>query len=115
MKIEVDLKITDEAVREFKRSLSEVEGPESAVRISVQGGGCSGFRYGLGFVADGDIDPKNDVVEEIDGLKVVVDKRSLMSLDGAIVEWVDTPDQKGFRFQNPNAKKTCGCSKNASC
>lgn len=111
MKIDIDFKVSDSAVEEFKKALAENEGQESAVRISVQGGGCGGFSYGLGFISESDIDPAGDISEEINGLKLVVDKRSLMLLDGTTVEWVDSPEQRGFRFLNPNSKKTCGCSK----
>lgn len=115
MKVEIDLKVTDAAVKEFKRALSETDGSESVVRVSVQGGGCSGFMYGLGFVPEGDINPDSDIVEEFDGLKVVVDKKSLMFLDGTTIEWIESLDQRGFKFNNPNAKKSCGCSKSFSC
>lgn len=115
MKIEVDLKITEAAVKEFKRALSETDGKESVVRVSVQGGGCSGFMYGLGFVSEDDVNAETDILEDFDGLKVVVDKKSLLFLDGATIEWIDDIDQRGFKFLNPNAKKTCGCSKSFSC
>jgi len=115
VEINIDIKVTPEAVREFKRALEETDGTESAVRVSVQGGGCSGFMYGLGFVPEGDINPDKDVVEDFDGLKLVVDKKSLMFLDGATIDWVDDLSQRGFKFINPNAKKSCGCNKSFSC
>lgn len=115
MNINIDLKVTETAVKEFKRALSETDGSESVIRVSVQGGGCSGFMYGLGFVPESDINPEVDIVEDFDGLKVVVDKKSLMFLDGTTIDWIETLDQRGFKFLNPNAKKTCGCSKSFSC
>jgi iron-sulfur cluster assembly protein len=115
MNVNIDLKVTESAVKEFKRALAETDGTESVVRVSVQGGGCSGFMYGLGFVPESDINPEGDIVEEFDGLKVVVDKKSLMFLDGATIEWVDDLSQRGFKFVNPNAKKSCGCNKSFSC
>lgn len=115
MRIDIDFKVTEGAVNEFKRALEETDGSESVVRVSVQGGGCGGFAYGLIFVPESDINPNNDVVEDFGGVKVVVDKKALMLLDGASIDWVDTPDQRGFRFANPAAKKTCGCSKKGSC
>lgn len=117
MKLEIDLKITEQAIKEFKRALSEL-GEQSAqdlVRISVQGGGCSGFMYGLGFISPSDVDQSADIVEDYDGLKVVVDRKSLLYLDGTTLDWVDDIAQRGFKFNNPNAKKTCGCNKSFSC
>lgn len=114
MNVNIDLKVTDAAVKEFKRALAETDGSESVVRVSVQGGGCSGFTYGLGFVPESDISPEGDVVEEFDGLKVAVDKKSLIFLDGATIEWVDDLNHRGFKFANPNAKKSCGCNKSFS-
>lgn len=117
MKLEIDLKITEPAVKEFKKTLVEM-GEESAnnlVRVSVQGGGCSGFMYGLGFVSPEEVDSATDVVEEYDGLKVVVDRKSLLYLDGTTIDWIDDISQRGFKFNNPNAKKTCGCNKSFSC
>lgn len=116
MKIEIDLKITEGAIKEFKRALAEL-GPESEsdmVRVSVQGGGCSGFMYGLGFISSGELED-SDIVEEYEGLKVVVDKKSLLYLDGTTIDWIDDISQRGFKFNNPNAKKTCGCNKSFSC
>lgn len=117
MKIDIDLKLTEGAVKEFKNALAEL-GEGSAndlVRVSVQGGGCSGFAYGLGFIKPEDVDADLDIVEEYDGLKVAVDKKSLLYLDGTTIDWVDDISQRGFKFNNPNAKKTCGCNKSFSC
>lgn len=110
MKVEVDFKITESATGELKRALEEHGGDESTVRIFVQGGGCKGFSYGLVFVPEGDINPKVDVSECFDGLKVVIDKKSLFLLDETTVEWAEVDGQKGFRFVNSNPKKKCGCS-----
>lgn len=116
MRVDIDFKMTEGAIGEFKRALAGL-GDEFAggiVRIAVQGGGCSGFNYGLGFVSPDEVEV-SDVVEEFDGLKLVVDKRSLFLLDGATLDWVDDPAGGGFKFENPNAKKSCGCKKSSSC
>jgi iron-sulfur cluster assembly protein len=110
MKIEIDFKVTESAIKEFKRALSEAAEPTDLVRISIQGGGCSGFKYGLFFVDKDDFDEGRDVAEDYDGLKVVVDKKSAFLLDGTTIDWSDGPES-GFKFDNPNAKKGCGCSK----
>jgi len=117
MQVDINIKVTESAIKEFKKALeesSDQSSEESLVRVSVQGGGCSGFTYGLGFVDQSDVKPEEDIVEEFDGLKVVVDKKSLLYLDGTTIDWVESLNQRGFKFDNPNAKKTCGCAKSFS-
>jgi iron-sulfur cluster assembly accessory protein len=79
--------------------------PQGGLRIYVQGGGCSGFSYGmvLDEVSDG------DEVFETDGIKVIVDPMSLRYLEGAEVDYKDDLLGGGFAIKNPNAKSTCGC------
>jgi iron-sulfur cluster assembly protein len=114
MNIDIDFKISESATSEFKRIISESSSNEDTVRVVVQNG-CSGTSYGLGFVAHSDINPSSDILGEYDGVKVVVDRMSLLALDGTALEWVDTPDQKGFKFSSAKAcKKQCGCSRNRS-
>ncbi len=116
MNINIDIKVTDNAVKEFKKAIEEVKSEsELMVRVSVQGGGCSGFMYGLGFVDQNEIKPEEDIIEEFNGVKLVVDKKSLLYLDGTTIDWVEDLNQRGFKFDNPNAKKTCGCQKSFSC
>jgi len=79
--------------------------PQGGLRIYVQGGGCSGFQYGmvLDEVADG------DQVLELEGVKVIVDPMSLRHLEGAEVDYKEDLMGGGFAIKNPNAKSTCGC------
>ncbi|MCL4818500.1 MAG: iron-sulfur cluster insertion protein ErpA [Vicinamibacteria bacterium] len=79
--------------------------PQGGLRIYVQGGGCSGFQYGmvLDEVSDG------DEVFEIDGIKVIVDPMSMKYLDGAQVDYKEDLMGGGFAIKNPNAKSSCGC------
>lgn len=104
MHVDIDFRMTQGAVAEFKRVLGEIGGDANIVRISVGGGGCSGFNYGLGFVSPEEVGPA-DVVGEVDGLKFAVDRKSLLLLDGVSLDWAEEP--RGFRFDNPNAKKSC--------
>jgi iron-sulfur cluster assembly protein len=116
MNIEIDIKVTDSAIKEFKKAIEETKSEsETLVRVSVQGGGCSGFSYGLGFIEQEDVKAEEDIVEQFDGFKLVVDKKSLLYLDGTTIDWVEDLNQRGFKFNNPNAKKTCGCQKSFSC
>lgn len=115
MNIEIDIKLTESAIKEFKKAIEDSKSESDVfVRASVQGGGCSGFMYGLGFVGQEDISTE-DIVEDFDGVKLVVDKKSLMYLDGTTIDWVEDLNERGFKFNNPNAKKTCGCNKSFSC
>lgn len=105
--------ITEKAAGEMNRVLSEKKLPETTVlRIGVAGGGCSGFSYSLGF--DDKCDEMNDVVSEQHGLKVAVDRKSAMFLEGTVIDFYDGIERRGFTFENPNAKKSCGCGSSFS-
>jgi iron-sulfur cluster assembly protein len=78
----------------------------NVLRVAIQGGGCSGFQYGLGFdrgAADGDLE------FEMHGVQVVVDPFSAPYLKGAEVDYVDSIQAAGFAINNPNASSSCGC------
>jgi len=77
------------------------------LRMGVQGGGCSGFSYALGF--DSDFDELNDREYFVGNLRIVIDRRSLFYLMGVTLDFVDTPQGRGFVFSNPNNLPTCGC------
>jgi iron-sulfur cluster assembly protein len=109
--------VTEKAASEVKRIIAEQQGqngmPEKIyLRVRVVGGGCSGFQHKL------DLDPqtseKLDEVYDFHGVPVVVDKRSLMYLDGAQVDFHDELNRRGFSISNPNAKSTCGCGSSFS-
>lgn len=105
--------ITEKAAGEMNRVLTEKKLPEATVlRIGVAGGGCSGFSYSLGF--DDKCDEMNDVVSEQHGLKVAVDRKSAMFLEGTVIDFYDGIERRGFTFENPNAKKSCGCGSSFS-
>lgn len=105
--------VTEKAAREVKRVLTDNKMAESTVlRIAVAGGGCSGFSYKLGF--DTAYDAAKDHVSDQHGLKVVVDKKSDLYLDGTTVDYQDGLDRRGFEFNNPNVTKSCGCGSSFS-
>ncbi len=79
---------------------------EHNVRVAVKGGGCSGLMYDLEF--DDKISDSDDVFED-NGIKVIVDKKSLLYLLGTTLDFSDGLNGKGFQFVNPNASRTCGC------
>jgi iron-sulfur cluster assembly protein len=105
--------VTEKAAGEVKRVITDNKLGESAVlRVAVVGGGCSGFSYKLGF--DTQFDPAKDHVSDQHGLKVVVDKKSDLYLDGTTVDYRDGLDRRGFEFENPNVTKSCGCGSSFS-
>ena len=92
--------------------LKKQEGDESLLfRVSVNGGGCSGFTYKMGF--DENI-AETDKVVEVEGVKVVVDEKSDKYIDGVEIDYHDGLLGKGFVFNNPNASGTCGCGSSFS-
>ena len=97
--------ITEVAAEKVK-GLLEAEGkPGYGLRIKVAGGGCSGFQYQLAF----DAQKAGDQVTEHGGIKVLVDPKSYLYLNGAEIDFVDGLMGSGFSLKNPNAKGTCGC------
>lgn len=80
---------------------------EYHLRVGVKGGGCSGLSYTMGF--DNQINPTDDVVETENGLKVLIDKKSVLYLFGTTLTYSDGLNGKGFQWENPNASRTCGC------
>ena len=105
--------ITEKAAKEVQRFIEEGDYDGAAVlRIGVAGGGCSGFNYSLNIATDFDESNDNKVAQH--GVDVVVDKKSAMFLEGTTVDYYEGLEQRGFQFNNPNAKKTCGCGNSFS-
>lgn len=102
--------VTQSAVAEVKRLLEKQGKPGLGLRVGVQGGGCSGLSYKLGF----DEPRPNDQIREVDGVKILVDPKSDIYLDGTTLDFVDGLEGRGFKFLNPHAKKTCGCGESFS-
>jgi iron-sulfur cluster insertion protein len=102
---------TSSAVDAIRKALKE-EGEEGDfLRVSVVGGGCSGYQYGLDFDKEERI---GDVEMNFDGVKVVMDAISVGYLKGTVVDYVSGLNGTGFQFKNPNAKRTCGCGSSFS-
>jgi iron-sulfur cluster assembly protein len=101
------IKITEKAAKQINLIMKENNIPENyALRISVKGGGCSGFTYNLGF--DGE-QKDGDTYFSANEINIVVDGKSLFYLMGLELDFTDGLNGKGFIFNNPNATKTCGC------
>ncbi|QDT66445.1 HesB/IscA family protein [Calycomorphotria hydatis] len=105
--------LTESAAKEVKRVMDEQSlGDSSVLRIGVAGGGCSGFQYSLGF--DDKTDEAADSVKEFHGVMVAVDKKSELYLDGTTIDFYEGLDKRGFTFDNPNARNSCGCGSSFS-
>jgi iron-sulfur cluster assembly accessory protein len=100
------LRLTDRAIQQIKSILQREKLEGHGLRITVVGGGCSGFSYKLDF--DKEKKP-GDTILEMDGLKVYVDELSVKYLAGTVIDYVSGLYGAGFKFTNPNASGTCGC------
>lgn len=98
--------LTERAATEIVTLLEKQEKQGHALRIWIQGGGCSGYEYGM---ALDDSPAEEDLKFESNGVKVVVDAQSYPYLDGSEIDFVETLMGGGFKVDNPNAASTCGC------
>jgi iron-sulfur cluster insertion protein len=110
------LTVTPKAAEEVLRIVKEHQQAGAAeklyLRVRVVGGGCSGFQNKLDL--DANVNPKLDEVFEQHGISVVVDKRSKLYLEGAVIDFHDDLNRRGFSVTNPQAKSTCGCGSSYS-
>lgn len=101
------IQVTPKAVEKIRQTLAKHgAGPDGGLRLGVQGGGCSGYSYVIR------VEPKQrptDNVYDFDGVRVFVDPKSLNLLQGMTLDYKESLLFSGFVFENPNAKKTCGC------
>jgi iron-sulfur cluster assembly accessory protein len=103
--------LTANAIAKVKEIMAQQNPVPSGLRVGVQGGGCSGFSYAMSFENSAGM---MDKTFEMDGLKVYVDATSVMYLNGCVVDYVETLEGAGFKFENPNVKSTCGCGSSFS-
>ena len=101
------INVSEVAATKISELLAEEQKAGSGLRVFVQGGGCSGFQYGLMIEENGQ--GSGDQVFESNGIKLYVDPISVRYLMGAEVDFVDTITGGGFTIKNPNATSTCGC------
>jgi iron-sulfur cluster assembly protein len=105
------IQLSERAATEIRKIIVEKSIPEGfGLRIGVKGGGCSGMSYILGF----DRSREEDMLYEIDGISVFIDKRHGLYLMGTTVDYHEGLDARGFTFENPNATSTCGCGSSFS-
>ena len=100
--------VSESAAKRIASLMSEENALDGGLRIQVKGGGCSGLTYDLNITGDLVVDDTEKVVEQY-GVKVIVEKKSYIYLVGTELDFSDGLNGKGFVFENPNAKKACGC------
>ncbi len=103
--------LTPSAIAKVKEIMASQTPVPTGLRVGVVGGGCSGFSYSMSFENGAGM---MDKTFDYDGLKVYVDATSLTYLNGAVVDYVETLEGAGFKFENPNTKSTCGCGSSFS-
>jgi iron-sulfur cluster assembly protein len=109
---EAPITVSPRAIEMGKKKLEEAGAGYVGIRVGVKGGGCSGLSYHFELaesVRDG-----RDHVMELDGLKLLVDKKSIKYLKGSLLDWNDGLVEYGFRWKNPNSTKECGCGSSFS-
>lgn len=102
---------TPSAVEAVKQAVTAEGKPGDGLRISVVGGGCSGYQYNLDFDSE---ERMGDVVMLIGGVNFFIDSVSSGYLKGTVIDYVSGLNESGFKFTNPNAKRTCGCGSSFS-
>ncbi|MCG7900163.1 MAG: iron-sulfur cluster assembly accessory protein [Candidatus Thiodiazotropha lotti] len=105
------LTLTENAQKAISRFIKSSETPVGGLRISVTGGGCSGLQYGMALEESAN---DEDAVLEIEELKIFVDPLSAPMLNGVTVDFLDSMEGSGFKFENPNATNSCGCGNSFS-
>ena len=103
--------LTPSAIAKVKEIMAQQNPVPAGLRVGVVGGGCSGFSYSMSFENASGL---MDKVFDMEGLKVFVDATSVMYLNGCRVDYVETLEGAGFKFDNPNVKSTCGCGSSFS-
>lgn len=102
--------VTPSAAAKMRQVMS---GADNAIRIGVVGGGCSGFSYAMKTTTLDDKGPMDKELE-FEGVHVLIDATSAMFLKGVTIDYLETLEASGFKFENPNSKSTCGCGKSFS-
>ncbi len=108
---ELPVTLSEKAIEMVKLALQEEGLANHGLRIAVRGGGCSGLEYALDF---SEASRPGDTVFEVSGLKVFIDMASANYLKGTTIDYVAGLNGTGFKFHNPNAKRTCGCGSSFS-
>jgi len=106
------VQLTPVAITKVKEILQQQTPSPAGLRVAVVGGGCSGFSYHMAF--ENQVNESSYNVYDFEGLKVLVDQKSEMYLEGVQIDYIETIEGSGFKFNNPNVKSTCGCGSSFS-
>jgi iron-sulfur cluster assembly protein len=106
------IQLTDTAINKVAEIMAQQEPKPQGLRISVVGGGCSGFQYSMAF--ENSKMPLDKEYKFGESLRVFVDQASMLYLDNCRVDYVETMEGAGFKFDNPNVSSTCGCGSSFS-
>lgn len=98
--------LSERAASEVKGLLEQQQKPDAMLRVFVAGGGCSGYQYGMSLEEEAS---EGDQTFDVSGVKVIVDPRSAMYMEGAQIDYVDSMMGGGFKIDNPQAASSCGC------
>lgn len=105
----MSLELTEKAANKIKELMKQQDKEGYGLRVRVQSGGCAGFYYGLDIEKEPDV--QKDRIFELHGIKVFIDPKSLQLLNGTTIDYIETLQESGFKFNNPNAQTSCGCGK----
>jgi iron-sulfur cluster assembly accessory protein len=103
--------LTPVATAKVREMMNQQNPMPKGLRIAVVGGGCSGFQYHMAFENETN---GTDRIFDFDGLQVFVDQMSAMYLNGVVIDYIETLEGAGFKFNNPNVRSTCGCGSSFS-
>lgn len=104
--------VSAKAAEQIKLQLAKRNTPASCIRLGVKGAGCSGFTYHIQF--EDKLPEDKDIIFDIQDVRVIVDKKSILYLNGSTLDWEKTLLKQGFKFVNPNEKSSCGCGESFS-
>ncbi len=105
------IEVTEKAIDHIKKIMQAEDKTDHGLRVGVRSGGCSGLNYVMAFEKE---PLENDHILEFDGVKIFVDVFSAMYLQGTVLDFTDGLNGSGFVFNNPNAKRSCGCGQSFS-
>ena len=100
------------ALEQIKIQLVKRNTPTASIRLGVKGAGCSGLTYQIQF--EDEAPKEKDLLFNIDNVRIIVDKKSILYLNGSTLDWEKTLLKQGFKFANPNEKSSCGCGESFS-
>ncbi len=106
------ISLTGKAVEAVDRFIASSTKPIVGLRIQVEGGGCSGFKYTMKLEESSS---DSDQLVDCDGITLLIDENSATMLDGVTLDFVENLEGSGFKFENPNATGTCGCGNSFTC